>query len=162
MIQNYFITTTKSKKLMVTRRKCFRSLIKFSAQMKSHLYRHVVQIWNWRINSQTSLITKTSDIRKNLINNAASCYASPDCDLFVYRDICSPLMDLTPTSCEEIAGLIKGSPGKSCLLDPIPTWLTKKCIEVLTPVITSIVNRSLSSAVMPADFKEAILLPLLK
>ena len=71
-------------------------------------------------------------------------------------------MDLTPASCEEIAGLMKGSPGKSCLLDPIPTWLTKKCIEVLTPVITSIVNMSLSSAVMPADFKEAILLPLLK
>ena len=107
-------------------------------------------------------ITKISDIRKNLTNNAASCYASPDCDLSVYCDICSPLMDLTPASCEEIAGLIKGSPGKSCLLDPIPTWLTKKCIEVLTPVITSIVNMSLSSAVMPADFKEAILLPLLK
>ena len=32
-------------------------------------------------------ITKISDIRKNLINNAASCYASPDYNLSVYRDI---------------------------------------------------------------------------
>ena len=71
-------------------------------------------------------------------------------------------MDLTPASCEEIACLIKGYPGKSCLLDPIPTWLTKTCIEVLTPVITSIVNMSLSSAAMLAGFKMAILLPLLK
>ena len=53
------------------------------------------------------------------------------------------------------------SPTKSCDFDPLPTWLLKQCLDVLVPVITKIVNLSLSESVMPDDLKEAILLPLL-
>ncbi len=47
-------------------------------------------------------------------------------------------------------------------MDPIPTFLLKECLGVLLPVITTIVNLSLSEATMPDDLKEAILYPLLK
>ena len=63
---------------------------------------------------------------------------------------------------EEISKLIKKSASKSCSLDPIPTVLLKECLTVLVPVITVIVNLSLSSATMPEDLKKAILSPLLK
>ena len=78
------------------------------------------------------------------------------------RNIPHKLKEFTPASVDEVCKLISASPCKSCSLDPIPTWLTKKCIDVLAPIITMIVNLSLSSGEMPSDFKEAILRPLLK
>jgi len=54
------------------------------------------------------------------------------------------------------------SASKSCRLDPIPTWLLKECLGTLLPVITRIVNLSLSSAEVSPNLKEAIVLPLIK
>ncbi len=69
---------------------------------------------------------------------------------------------LTPASPEEIRKLIMSSPTKSCSLDPIPTFLLKECIDELTPIITALINASLSSATVPASFKNAVVIPLLK
>ena len=38
----------------------------------------------------------------------------------------------------EVELLMKKSPAKSCELDPLPTWLLKKCNEEVLPVITAI------------------------
>ena len=55
------------------------------------------------------------------------------------------------------------SPNKSCELDhPIPTWLLKTCIDELLPLITALINKSLSTGTFPDYFKEAIIRPLLK
>ena len=51
---------------------------------------------------------------------------------------------------------------KSCSLDPIPTWILKTCRETLTPILTMIVNTSLSSGTFPSNLKEAIIAPILK
>ena len=72
------------------------------------------------------------------------------------------LVTLEPASEEEIRKLILSSATKSCNLDPLPTWLLKDCLDSLLPAITRIVNLSLSSAEVPADLKEAVVLPLLK
>ena len=72
------------------------------------------------------------------------------------------LSNFEPAFIEEISKLIRDSPNKSCSLDPIPTWLTKKCIDVLAPLIMEIVNLSLSTGKMPDDYKNAVLIPLLK
>jgi len=72
------------------------------------------------------------------------------------------LSTFEPASEEEVKKLIMGSATKSCGLDPIPTWLLKECIDSLLPVLTRIVNLSLSSAEVPSNLKEAIVLPLLK
>ena len=49
----------------------------------------------------------------------------------------------------EIRNFIKLSPAKSCELDPLPTWLLKKCIAELVPTITDIVNMSLRDSLIP-------------
>ncbi len=59
-----------------------------------------------------------------------------------------------------VAKLIKKSATKSCILDPIQTWTLKQCLDVLLPVITQIINLSLSTGVMPDNLKHAILIPL--
>lgn len=55
-----------------------------------------------------------------------------------------------------------GSKSASCLLDPIPTWLLKDCLNSFMPSIMHIVNQSLENADMPQTFKNAVVLPLLK
>ena len=51
---------------------------------------------------------------------------------------------------------------KSCNLDPIPTPLTKQYLDVLVPVITKIINASLTTGIVPDCFKSATVKPLLK
>ena len=48
------------------------------------------------------------------------------------------------------------SPSKSSSLDPIPTFLLKEMIDVLMPIITVLINASLSQG------RQAIVTPLLK
>ena len=74
----------------------------------------------------------------------------------------SKLASFEPASEEEIEKLIKASANKSCSLDPIPTWLLKECQGILLPVITLIVNLSLSTAKMPSELKEAHISPIIK
>ena len=63
---------------------------------------------------------------------------------------------------EDIFGLMKEMPSKSCILDPLPTDLVKQCAESLVPLITRIINESLLSGVVPSKLKEAVVVPLLK
>ena len=68
----------------------------------------------------------------------------------------------TPATEDEIGKIIRLSPSKSCSLDSFPTQLVKKHHELLTPTLTQIVNLSLSTSIMPDQYKDAILTPLLK
>ena len=58
--------------------------------------------------------------------------------------------------------IISKSPTKSCLLDPLPTFLIKECIDILLPSITKLVNFSLSDGLVPDGFKKAVVTPLIK
>ena len=62
----------------------------------------------------------------------------------------------------EVRKVIMNSPNKSYEIDSIPTWLLKECIDELLPLITTLINRSLSTGKFPDHFKEAIIRPLLK
>ncbi len=62
----------------------------------------------------------------------------------------------------DVAKLIKESATKSCILDPIPTWILRQWLNVLLPVITQIINLTLSTSVTPNNLKHTILIPLLK
>ena len=53
------------------------------------------------------------------------------------------------------------SPSTSCILDPIPTWLTKKCIDSLLPAVTLIVNSALGEG-LPTEWETAVVRPLFK
>lgn len=72
------------------------------------------------------------------------------------------LNGVSPLSAEDVCKLIHSSSNAACSLDPIPTWLVKACLGVLSPVITRMVNLSLSNAHVPDEWKTAIVKPLLK
>ena len=68
----------------------------------------------------------------------------------------------TQVTQDEIEKLISKSPTKSCLLDPLPTFLIKECMDILLPSITKLVNCSLSEGLVPDGFKKAVVTPLIK
>ena len=81
---------------------------------------------------------------------------------YVNNNCTSVLSSLKPATSDEIAKLIKNSAPKSCDIDPIPTLLLKLCQDELLPVITHIVNTSLSCSTVPKQLKLAFIRPLLK
>ena len=58
--------------------------------------------------------------------------------------------------------VIMTSATKSCTLDPIPTHVLKDHDSSLVPIITKMVNMSMSSRTVPPSFKMALVTPLLK
>ena len=72
------------------------------------------------------------------------------------------LSQFEPVTEKVIRELIIKSPTKRCMLDPIPTSLTKKCLNDQVSLIKVIVNASLSAGVDPQQFKQALVTPLLK
>ena len=79
-------------------------------------------------------------------------------------DLCTflSLSSFYPLTESDVSALIKKSAKKSCLMDPMPTSLVVGCLDVLLPVITLIVNSPLPSGYFPAEWKEALVCPLLK
>ena len=68
----------------------------------------------------------------------------------------------TQVTQDEIGKIINKSPTKSCLLDPLPTFLIKECIDILLPPITKLVNCSLQEGLVPDGLKKAVVTPLVK
>ena len=68
----------------------------------------------------------------------------------------------TQVTQDEIENVIIKSPTKSCLLDPLPTFLIKECMDILLPSITKLVNCSLGEGLVPDGFKKAVVTPLIK
>ena len=72
------------------------------------------------------------------------------------------LLAFHPLSEDKVLKLIRHSAKKSCPLDPAPTSLVVSCLDVLLPVITRIINCSLTSGEFPDCWEEALVSPLLK
>ena len=62
----------------------------------------------------------------------------------------------------DIRIIISLSPTKPRALDPIPTWLLKQSQDQLAPILTTVVNASLSCAEFPTELSIAFLTPLIK
>ena len=67
-----------------------------------------------------------------------------------------------PVSNDELKKIILSSKPTTCDLDPIPTSLLFECIDEVLPAISSVINQSLSTGVVPSIFKRAVVKPLLK
>ena len=61
-----------------------------------------------------------------------------------------------------IKTVVQKMPQKSCDLDPIPTSVLYDCLDEIIPIVTSIMNKSLSSGIVPHCFKHALVKPLLQ
>lgn len=57
---------------------------------------------------------------------------------------------------------ISNAPTKSCTLDPVPTWFLKQNIESFVPIITNIINKSLTTGIFPDSLKHSIITPIIK
>ena len=62
----------------------------------------------------------------------------------------------------ELDRLIAKAPCKTCALDPLPTTLTKACQASHADPNLALLNSSLEGAVVPTNFKMALVTPLLK
>ena len=77
-----------------------------------------------------------------------------------------PLTHRTMTNFSEIEEstmrcIIQKSATKSCELDPLPTIFINQHLTVLLPLITRVVNVSITTGKFPDNLKEVILWPLL-
>ena len=61
----------------------------------------------------------------------------------------------------KVRKLLIKSPNKTCELDTIPTWLLKDCIDQLLPLVTVIINKSLTTSHVPLELKSALIRPVL-
>ena len=102
-------------------------------------------------------MTKIDRIRANCAENTTGAY-----DFDKQPTLATPLSAFDLVSETYIHQILTKSADKTCNLDPIPTSILKQCIDVITPVISRIVNLSLQSASMPEIYKRALVSPLLK
>ena len=78
--------------------------------------------------------------------------STPGCTLSTWSQVTS----------DEVRKIITHSSTKHCALDPLPTWLLKRCLDPLLPSITALINLSLTTGTVPDLFKVAHIVPLLK
>ena len=87
----------------------------------------------------------------------------PETELHDFIDTDIPLLSsFNPVTESELCKVIQSSNSKYCSLDPLPTSLLKECLDPLLPILCKIVNKSLQSSVVPNEFKNAVVTPLLK
>ena len=71
-------------------------------------------------------------------------------------------LTFTKVSEKEVHDLVSRLPAKHCILDPVPTWLLKKTVHIVTPLLYRMCNSSLESGQFPAVCKKAVVYPRLK
>jgi len=74
----------------------------------------------------------------------------------ISRTASSSLASFRPCTQTEVRRIIIQSPVKSCMLDPVPTFLVRESIDLLLPFLTMLVNTSLMQGRLPASQKHAI------
>ena len=72
------------------------------------------------------------------------------------------LQCFTPTTTREIRTIILKCPNKTYGLDHFPIRLLKRCIDQLIHPIITIINMLMQDGVVPDEFKQALVNPLIK
>ncbi|XP_075933638.1 uncharacterized protein LOC142933414 [Anarhichas minor] len=62
----------------------------------------------------------------------------------------------------DLSSILSSMKTSTCALDPLPSSLVKACLPTLSPLITNIINSSLSSGLIPPTLKIAAVTPVLK
>ena len=74
----------------------------------------------------------------------------------------TPLAKFKTIMPEHVKKTVMKMKTKSCELDPLPTNILKKCIDEISPIIAQITNISMQTGSCAAEWKEAVVKPLLK
>ena len=127
-------------------------------------------------NPNSDRVLPTSESPKHLANEFANYFdskiqtirgnldASDHSELSVtlIEDCDSHFGEFRKMSEEDVRELIMQSPVRGCSMDPIPTPLLKEYVDSFVPVITRIMNLSLTSGEVPTCFKLTKVTPLIK
>ena len=70
--------------------------------------------------------------------------------------------EFQPLSADDVTVAVGKLPDNQCASDPMPTRLLEDMVDILTPYIVELVNRSLTSGSVLSAFKAAHITPLLK
>ena len=93
--------------------------------------------------SSKSLADRFATFFSNKIIKIRVSFSSSESCNMVHPPFDPPTLTVfTQVAQHEIGKIISKSPTKSCLLDPLPTFLIKECIEILLPSITKFVYLS--------------------
>ena len=101
-------------------------------------------------------INKIPKIRELLQNQPSSDYIQP-----TLASTLPTISEFHPLS-EEVCKFVLKSSSKSCEVDPIPTHLLKFILLAVSPILTTVVNSSITSGAFQDNLKEAWVKPLLK
>jgi hypothetical protein len=97
---------------------------------------------------------KVEKIRAN-VGSVDACHTEPAVP-------CIPFCEFRSLTSDEIEKIIRRFPNKSCLLDTFPSWLVKDNLHILLPVISQIVNASLTAGIFPDLLKQSVVTPIFK
>jgi hypothetical protein len=103
--------------------------------------------------SLTARDGKVDDIHLRTANVAPPTIVPRDVPALANFELCTT---------EEVACTIHKAPSKQDELDPAPTWLIKRCYDMVTPIVTLLVNQSFQEATFPNGGKVALVKPILK
>ena len=104
-------------------------------------------------------IKKITDIRTKLDSYDSAASLRDDDEPSVAGPLFTTFEPVTP---DYVRKLIVNSPNKSCASDLVPTTIVKDCVDVLLPVVTTMINLSLKDGFFPDKWKEALAKPILK
>ena len=90
-----------------------------------------------------------------------STAATPSYDV-PFKATTSRLGSWTAVTVDEVEKLIASALNKTCQLDPAPTWLVKEMLGLLAAFVALLLTKSLDTGCFPAEFKQAVVRPLLK
>ena len=97
---------------------------------------------------------KLAGVRSSTASAAPPAFDNPPCiSSFVRFETIDPSM---------ILRLIRNAAGKSCELDPVPSWVIQKFADELSPFVAALFNASMSSGSFPSSQKTAAITPVLK
>ena len=97
---------------------------------------------------------KLAGMRSSTASAASPVFDEPPCiSSFDQFEIVDPSM---------MQRLISSAAGKSCELDPVPSWVIQKFADELLPFVAALFNASMSSGSFPTTQKTASIPPVLK
>ena len=162
-------------KWMITdsKRSYFKDKIEENSTNPRALFTIIEKVLHRKTESALSEHTSEKELAENFSTYFQSKISKIRASLDSQKQSSNPLtFDAFKTNCSfdsfsslsevKIDKIIKQSPSKSCDLDPLPTSLMKENMSSILPLITEIVNDSLSSGHVPEEFKVAHVTPLLK
>ena len=74
----------------------------------------------------------------------------------------TPVFSFSQVDVGDVQKALQSAPCKQCDMDPAPTRLIKQCSDLLSPVLTTLVNQSFSQSTFPLSQKHAVIKPILK